>query len=309
MAMYSFGGTGHDFLVLCPMPNMKVEEYPIAIFNEEQNELEIIASSIKRWLPVYLVYMLSEGGFGSSFDTLDHKDDFLNTLKKFQNKEIYDWMYNTLANLDWDDIENTYPGREKSKKYFKIAEPNSYISEFLELKEKNPELPVWKEFVFKYPFFNKGLYQMFKDPEGDFVFEEDAEEKIDVETAYEVFHRRFTHDLKEMSDIVKVSAKVVSKDISYKGRPFWNLVKGIADGSINFWGSWDNFLAEGKQFEIKNQLIYALICYENAFYLADCEEKFFTEAFDSIKSVAKKINDPNYLIYLKQFEEGTASFY
>lgn len=309
MGMYSFGGTGHDFLVLCPLPNMKVEEYPIAIYNEEQSTLEVIASSIKRWLPVYLVYMLSEGGFGSLFDTLEHKDEFLNILKKFQNKEIYNWMDNTLANLDWDDIENTYPEREKSKEYYKIAEPNSYINEFLKLEGKKTELPVWKEFVFKYPFFNKGLFQMFKYPDGDYVFEEDAEEKIDVETAYEVFHRRLTHDLKDLATIIKVSANIISKDTSYKGRPFWNLIKGVADGSINFWGSWENFLAEGKQFEKNNQLINALICYENALYIADSEIGFFKEAFDSMKSVAKKINDPKYLIYLKKFEDGTASFF
>ncbi|MFX1450299.1 MAG: hypothetical protein ACFFCM_05630 [Promethearchaeota archaeon] len=308
IAMYEIGSTGHDFLVLCPMPNMKVEEYPIAIYNEEQSEIEVIASSIKRWLPVYLVHDLVEG-HGSLFDTLEHKDDFLKILKRFENKKIYDWMNKTLSNLNWDDIENTYPGKEEARNYYKYVEPNSYISEFLELKEKNPELHIWKEFVFKYPFFNKGLYQMYKLPDDDIIFEDDAVEKIDVETAYEVFHRRFTHDMKQITDFIKVSAMVVSKDTSYKGKPFWDLIKGTADGSINFWGSWETFLAEGKQFEKKNQLINAQICYENALYLADSEIGFYSDALDAMKSVAKKINDPNYLKYLKKFEDGTASFF
>ena len=46
MPLYAIGHTGHDYLVLCPIPNLKVEEYPIAIFGEEEGTLEVISSSI-----------------------------------------------------------------------------------------------------------------------------------------------------------------------------------------------------------------------------------------------------------------------
>ena len=127
-----------------------------------------------------------------------------------------------------------------------------------------------------------------------------------------MFTRRFTHDFDNTSsigDIIFVSSKLISKDTSYKDKPFWDLITTNAEKRGDFWGSWEEFHAEGKKIEKNGELINALICYENAFYIANCEEEYYAEAFESIKSVAKKINDPNYLIYLKQIEEGTVSIY
>ena len=52
--LYSIGASGHDYLVFLPKPKKTVEQYPIALFNEERGTSRVIASSIKNWFPCYL---------------------------------------------------------------------------------------------------------------------------------------------------------------------------------------------------------------------------------------------------------------
>jgi hypothetical protein len=306
--IYCINGRGHDYLVMCPMPNKSIEEYPIAIYDEEGSS-EVIASSIKTWLPCLIVKILADEYMSYGIHEFTGEENkVIELAERFSNNLFSEKLSKILF-----QTEKREPTIEEIYRFYQIADPNSFISDFYKLKERhhefpelkdwNTEFPEWKEFIFQYPVFNQCLFQLIKETK----FKNISEIHIDADTAYEVFNRRINHDYDlfriSISDVMCLSAKIVYNDHRYKNKPFWNLIKNIVEEPRKFWYhvNSDIYNEQGKLFEENNQLIDALTCYENSIFF---KESFDITAFENIKAVAKKIGNSNYLAYLKSIEEG-----
>lgn len=309
-SVYAIGGTGHEHLVYIPMLHQLPENYPIAVFDEEEGNAQTIASSIKTWFPSFLVYRIdsllkdyqrlkNKTYVTEDLDSiLAHRMTIENFVKVFENSDfenilpqIFDCIEkrSELGNPDWDYA-----------KFYRIAEKDSYLSQCLELETNSPrDTEKLLAYHQQYPFFNRGLRNLFVHlgREDGFVFFKKIEELdyISPELAEKVLFSNIKVDFDSsgsITKIVRLSAQIL------KQRPFNPILENLLEAITTDDLLGDAYLQLAKDCTPEEPL-KALHAVQNAIYFHNLEtEEFHEPAFEFFKQFIESQKDEYYQQYL-----------
>jgi hypothetical protein len=301
--MYSIGSSGHDYLVFLPMPKLTVEQYPIALFNEESGTSRIIGSSIKTWFPCYLVSRVDQllRIYAQSEDEEEkiQADEDLDALladkvkiakfaEEFPNKaflKMLPALFEAVSKKSLSGWDNAAMHR--------AADGGSYIDDFNDLASAKMTAASVKAFIKKNPLCRSVFAAL--------VSEDGSAPLLDKETALKIISSSVTSDLGSRDDIYRVlraAATVLRTDEAYEESPFAGLVDELCDSEDPCIAHF--YYEAGISLANDGDLPAALACYENAIFFSWAEEgSFHGEAFDEICYLAQEIGDKNYLSFIR----------
>ena len=307
--LMSFNATGHAHIVLIPQIGKPLEEWPIAYYDDEDGTAYTFASSIKTWFPAYFIYQVNKWypiylERGTEYDWLKQ------TLESVRKKKKLIVAHGLKFMKDFDVLYDDFLALVKKKgewrveEWYKRVEPKSFLTEYHPLKAASPSLEKWKKYIFKYPFFNKPLFDLLHTESVQF----DNEDKdLDVELCWEFWGRFWKTDMPYYRVLPAVVKAIMEKSPKTKS-PYLPFIKQIhkiivEDEDGDYHGS-ESFFDLGKSFEKKKEYEKAIRCFENSIMLGRQEtEEYNEDAYDHIVKCAEKIGDENYLAYIEETKD------
>ncbi len=296
--LMSYSHSAHLYIVIIPQIGMPIEEWPIAFYDEEEGIANTFSSSIKTWFPSYLIYQINER-YPSHLDS-----DIITSLKENKDKiVIHGKKFMTDFDAFYDDIL-TMLDKEGSwdiHYWMEKIEPDSFLTQYYQLKKENTSFEKWEAFIYKYPFFNRALHDQLFTESVRFKYEDS---NLNLDLCYEFWNRSFRIDLPYdhiLSAVTKIIAKQKETRMSIY-HPFIDKInKVITEDEHGYYEGSDGFLMIGKQFKKQGEYQKAIRCFENSILLGGKEEEEFNKkAYKHIVTCAKEIGDQNYLAYLKE---------
>ncbi|MCU0438529.1 MAG: hypothetical protein MUC49_11490 [Raineya sp.] len=312
-SLYSIGGTGHDHLVYIPMLHQSPESYPIAVFSEEEGNATTIASSIKTWFPSFLVYhvnsllksyqrLKNKTYTNQDLDSiLAHRNTIEEFVKVFDNPDfeaILPEIFNCIEKRD-------EPDNWDYAKFYHIAEKDSYLSQCIHLEMHFPD-DLEKQMAYhqKYPFFNKGLRNLFvhlRLEDGYVPFKKIEElEYITPEIAERVLLSNIKVDFGSSGSITRIlrlCANILKPKVH--NPELDTLLDAIEEDSLL-----GDIYFELAQRLAETQPLEALNAIQNAIYMHNLDtEEFHEPAFEFLKDFIEIQNDAFYEKYLESKAE------
>ncbi|WP_160689057.1 hypothetical protein [Clostridium sp. C2-6-12] len=322
--IYSIGNSGHDYIVYLIIPGVSPEQYPIAIYNEENMCAKIISDSIKNWFPCYLVEKINDllkdyDGFlkhpvewSENFAERDldsigkYKALICESCKVFDNKPFIEALPEIFEVLQAKDIS-----KWDYLKYLKLAAISSPLGQFIELKEKSIPKEDYVAFIKQNSHYNAPIFSQFKMKTklGEMIARGDEIEGIPLEIALEVFKRRQVIDFgagDKGGEILFLAAARCFEEMD-KNSVYYPFIQEIAEFEeehYNFlFSEW--FYDLGNVLKKSGNIEEAVVAYENAIAFCSCEnEEFHEDAFEALKSLVPHIKDENYVAYLLCYPDG-----
>ena len=307
--LYSIGSSGHDYLVFLPRPKKTVEQYPIALFNEERGTSRIIASSIKSWFPCYLVARVDDllrAYCGSDADAKKQAGEDLDALYADKIKiekfaaEFPGKQFQKLLPSVFESVKKKSLSGWDYAAAHRAADGGSWIDEVIDASSVKLAAAAVKAFAKKHPGCT-GLVPYL-------VAEDGSAPLIDKHTAIGIFSSPVTSGLGSRDDIYRIlraAAAVLRTDDSYEETHYAGLVDELCDCEDPCIAHF--YYEAGISFANDGDLLTALACYENAIFFSWAEEgSFHGEAFDEICYLAQEIGDKNYLSFIRslRYEGG-----
>lgn len=333
-SLYSIGGTGHNHLVYIPQLGQVPENYPIAIFNEEEGNAETIASSILTWFPSYLVFRVnklltnyvrqknnSNQGYTNAELQGIHESakEINNIVKVFDNQEfeaILPEIFTCIAQRDNEDILQKWD----YVRFYRLAEKNSYFSQIVQIETKSPndehKLIAYNE---QYPTINRSLNKLFYEYDIEYKYNKLRKSEkiayITPEIAEKVLFSDITVDFGNTIETINVwftCAEILENHPQYAG--LQKLIKFILEEMYESVGETYFALAEqlaapvsntelNSKTEINNQnsIHWAMNAAKNAIYFYHLDTKeFYSPAFKLIQRIVNEKKDLNYGAYLQK---------
>lgn len=322
--IYAIGNSGHDYIVYLIIPGVSPEQYPIAIYSENNMCAKIISDSIKNWFPCYLVEKINEllkdyDGFlkrpvewsenfaERDLDSIEkYKELICESCKVFDNKPFMEALPEIFEILHAKDIN-----KWDYLKFLKLATSGSTLGQFIELNEKSIPKEGYLAFIKENPHYNAPIFSQFKIKTkfGEMMVRWDEIGSIPLEIALEVFKRRQVIDFgagdKGGEILFLAEARCFEEmDENSVYYPFIQEMAEFEEDYYNFLFS-DWFYDLGNALKESRKIEEAIIAYENAIAFCSCEnEEFHEDAFESLKSLAPHIKDENYVAYLLSYPDG-----
>ncbi|MGL4368620.1 MAG: hypothetical protein ACRCUT_02960 [Spirochaetota bacterium] len=316
--LYSIGTDGHDYLVFCPQVNTPVDKYPIAVFNEESGTSRIISSSIKNWFPCYLTvrtdallaaYVQENSDGEQNGEAAKALAGMLKSRTKIEKfaEEFGNKKFMAVLPEIFDAIRDKVDPDGAAWNFtalYQAAEGSSYVSEAIALEKDGASPAGIRAFIDKYPFYNRGVYLLFRDKDLCAVADKSPEEffpLLDDELAIRILSSTVTADMGDKDDIsriLKAAAYFLRQNESYEQSPFAGLIDELYDND-------DPCIAHmyyeaGLEYANDGDIARALSCYENAIFFSWIEEEsFYSDAFDEIRFLAPEFKDKNYADFIK----------
>ena len=301
--LYSIGDSGHDYLVFLPKAKVPVEQYPIALFSEEEGTSRIIASSIKNWFPCYLVTRVDSllHAYNESEDADEKKaaEKALGALfadrvkvEKF-TAEFGNKGFQKLLPELFDAVKAKALSSWNFAQMHRAADGGSYLDECIDAAAGKLTSASVKAFLKKHPGY-AGLVPSLVAADGSAPL-------LDKEIALQVIGMSVTSGFGSRDDIYRIlraAAAVLRTDESYEETHFAGLVDELCDCEDPCVAHF--YYEAGISFANDGDLMAALACYENAIFFSWAEEgSFHGEAFDEICYLAQEIGDKNYLAFMR----------
>ncbi len=301
--LMSYDATGHVHIVIIPQVNKPIDTWPIGYYDQE-GESDIFSSSLRQWFPAYFIRQIGKWypvylKYGVEFDWVkeelqgwySNKQRILEVGKLFPAVN-FAALYEDFLLM----VENEDPWDEAA--WWQRVEGNSYIGEYYRLKKANVSREEWKNFIFKYPFYNRPLADQLGDPE-----------KMDPDLAWEFFNRNLRWDMRYY-DLMPGVVKTIVEQAPDPQSPFWPLIQRVYEitktKKHGYYHGAEGFFAAGEAFEQRGEHLKAINCFENAiFELRSETEEYHEDAYDKIVTIAQKIGDPNYLAYLDETKSSS----
>lgn len=333
-SLYSMGGTGHVYLVYIPQLNQKPENYPIAIFNEEEGDAKTLASSILTWFPSYLVFRINKlltyfvkqkGSNNQQYDEqdlqsiYDHRERITLIVKRFDNQafeSVLSEIFACIAQRNEEDILQKWD----YVRFYALAEKNSYLSQIVQIETEAPnDEDKFLAFHAQHPTVNRGLKALFYEYHAEYNYSRLRKSLpyLSPEIAEKVLFSDVTVDFGNTIDTTKVwrtCAEILQQSPQYAGlqklanflleemyeqaaETYLTLAKQLAEPASTT--SYENNI------DSQNRIQWAMNAAKNAIYFYNRDkEEFYTSAFEFIKKIAKAQNDLNYLMYLKKMRNS-----
>jgi hypothetical protein len=295
--LYSIGASGHEYLVFAVQPNLPVDRYPIAVFNEENGTSIVIASSIKNWFPCYLVDRINQLVVTYRGEDEEEKalaESGLSALAL--NRAKIEKFAEEFANRDFqqalpaifDAVAKKGEGWNYAASH-RAADGGSCIDDLIDLEQKGSAAAV-KTFIKKNPSCN-GAVRVLHALGGTF----------DRELAEKVLTLSVTLDLggrENIYAILKAAAEQMRTDESYEESPLAGLIDELCDSEDPCIAHF--YYEAAISFANDGELLLARACYDNAIFFSWAEEgSFHCDSFDEICYLAQEIGDKNYLSYIR----------
>jgi len=307
--LMSYNATGHAHIVLIPQINKSVEEWPVAYYDDEHGAAYIFASSIKTWFPAYILYKadLWYSLYLSSGDKYpwvveiiknfkENKDKIISFGKKFMND--FDIFFEDFLNMVSDKKELNV------LEWYKKVEPDSFLTEYYALQAENASKEKWKEYIFKYPFYNRPLFEALNTE----AVELDGEDpELDIDLCYEFWNRALKIDI-EFSEVLPAVVKAIIQKVPDWDSPFMPFIKKInkilsKDSFADYHGT-EGFFDAGQVFHEKEDFSKAIKCYENSIFFGRFETGVYNEdAYKCIVECSELLGDQNYSAYIEETKE------
>ncbi|MCP5501696.1 MAG: WGR domain-containing protein [Leptospiraceae bacterium] len=272
----SISNTGHDHIGIMPVLNRPVNQWPVGYLDQNEGTLSTFASSVKTWLPGYLIAESQKGWhFQENFE--ENRDEIIKILKPFLAKRSREFVDLLIAN-------------SSTSKLYEIVEPGSFLHEYHILLEKEKfSLNEWKKYLKKYPFFNEPLLH---------ILNLDKADKVIYEKLLNCILR---HDLGSYSfKLLKMNAKKMCTLFSENETPLYPLLLNFKNNKKKYIPMADAFFEAGKYYQKLKQYWKAYCCFDNSIWAERCEtEEFREDAYIEQIKVAKLLNDE---VFYSQYE-------
>lgn len=271
--LLSVENTGHDHIVIIPRLHTRFEDWPIAYYDETEGIAETFASSIKTWLPNYLIFTRDYEYLYESI--LACKSEIAQKLKLFYSGDCNQF------------IDMILDKNVSKSKIYELLRPNSFLHEYWLLKERNTSVDEWKEYCQKFPFYNRPFLDQFNNG------------KMDYEMMVLYMDRNLRYDLgiNPFHILEGISDEMLKR---YRG-PFLTMLERISHNRTGYYEAARGYYEAGRYYEKAKDHILAITCYENAIFSERKEtEKFHEDAFSRLIQVSKIVHDKSYLSYLEE---------
>ncbi|MDX1904609.1 MAG: WGR domain-containing protein [Thermonemataceae bacterium] len=335
-SLYAFDTTGHDHLVYIPQINQQPENYPIAIFNEEEGNAETIASSILTWFPSYLVFRVNEllayfvkqkGNNNQQYaekglqSIYDNREAITLIVRRFDNQAfeiVLPEIFGCIAQRNEENIMQKWD----YVRFYTLAEKDTYLSQIVQIETVSPnDEDKFIAYHVQYPTINRGLNRLFYEYDTEYdYFKLRKSEKIahiSPEIAERVLFSDVTIDFGNTIDTTNVwrtCAEILQQSPQYTSlqklanflleekyeqaaATYLTLAKQLAEPAST--------TSDENNIDSQNRIQWAMNATKNAIYFYNRDKKeFYTSAFEFIKKIAKAQNDLNYLMYLKKMRNN-----
>lgn len=263
----SISNTGHDHIGIMPVLNRPVEEWPVGYFDQNEGVLDTFASSLKTWLPGYLIRNTDRDSIKK------HKKKVIKTLTPF------------LAEKTEEFVQKIIKGDDFTDSLYEFIEEGTFLTEYNRLLfNEKTTLEEWKTYIKKYPFFNA--------PIGHLIDEGLADKEIYERLLSSCILR---HDLGNYSFKYLINnAKQICDLFTEKETPLYPMLLDMKKkkDKYGYYKQGEAFYQAGLYYQKQNKLWEAYCCFDNSIFAERCEtEDFREDAYIEQIKVAKALKD------------------
>lgn len=306
--LYAHGSTGHQHVVALPRPDAGAEHWMIGLYNEVGEQVNTFATSIRTWLPAYLLQHSQDligayRSWGVRRDDIDllveQEADTRIALDKFVGPrvpEALDAIYTALRTPD-DPTWNPDAVRHMIEPDSCIDRRNQALAESMPLSERD-------RIIREAPHYNPPLFDLFvtRIQRGLLTLVElDQLADLPPELAKEVTWRYSNHDGHNLSRELIGRASELIATRSETIDPAVEFARGVVDNDAENLS--ELFFAAAHRWTEENETARAVACFHNAvhWHSVDAEE-YHAEAVDSLRDLAANHAHSDYRRYMHEYQ-------